>query len=164
MFSSFESLFEDYPGFESNSCFDNYLYCRADDEMHAIRLLNNPALIGWITLQKDYEGRPDLGIKLFPEFQNQGYGPEAVALFANHLHYQHGLPLIYVRIYESNAQSQRAFSKLGAVLDYIAPDPVMAELYASIHPDNPVQANAPLLRFYHLNLPLISETSSSAQA
>ena len=39
------------------------------DEIHALRLPDDDAFIGWITLQKDEEGRPDIGIHLIPEQQ-----------------------------------------------------------------------------------------------
>lgn len=54
--------------------------------------------------------------------QNQGYGPEAVMLLANHLCDSYGLKSVSVRIAEENMQSRRAFEKVGAVLDNMIPD------------------------------------------
>ena len=68
---------------------------RADDETHAVRLIGDDQFIGWITLQKDAEGRPDIGISLKPEFQNKGIGPEAVRLFINRLYAVYGIQTVY---------------------------------------------------------------------
>ena len=51
------------------------------DETHAIRLTDQEDFIGWITLQKNIDGQPDVGISLIADQQNKGYGPEAVMLF-----------------------------------------------------------------------------------
>ena len=46
------------------------------EEMYAIRI--NDAYIGWVVLQKDEQGRPDVGIKIMSTYHGRGYGPEAL--------------------------------------------------------------------------------------
>lgn len=92
------------------------------DETHAIRLIDNEDFIGWIILQKNMDGQPDVGISLIAGQQNKGYGPEAVMLFVNYLHNEYGLERIAVHISEKNLQSQTAFGKLGVELDKEVPD------------------------------------------
>lgn len=124
------------------------------DEHHALRLPDSDAFIGWITLQKDEEGKPDIGISVAPAFQNRGIGPEAVKLFANHLYETYGLERIYVRISALNQQSQRAFAKVGAVLDKTAPDSRLKAIADRLPDDDPEKANVPDMRCYHIDLPI----------
>lgn len=127
---------------------------KANDETHAIRLIGDDQFIGWITLQKDVEGRPDIGISLKSDYQNKGIGPEAVRLFVNRLYSDYGIQTVYVRISEENLQSQRGFAKLGAILDKTEPHYILASLPKDIPADNPDKRNLPNLRFYHINLPV----------
>ena len=127
---------------------------RASDETHAIRQTGDDQFIGWITLQRDNDGRPDIGISLTPEYQNKGIGPEAVCLFANRLYSEYGLQTIYVRISEENIQSQKAFAKLGAVLDKEEPNYIFTSLARELPEDHPDRQNIPNLRFYHIPLPI----------
>ena len=124
------------------------------DETHAIRMIGDDQFIGWITLQKDMDGRPDIGISLKSDFQNNGIGPEAVRLFVNRLYSDYGIQTIYVRITEKNLQSQRAFAKLGAILDKTEPIYDLTSFVKDLPADNPVKQNVPILRFYHINLPV----------
>lgn len=104
------------------------LELKSEDEIHALRLPDNDTFIGWIALQKDEEDRPDIGVHLVPERQNQGLGPEAVRLFVNHLHKTYGLEKVFLRIKETNLQSRKAAVKLGAVKYGTVPDPTIMAL------------------------------------
>ncbi len=129
------------------------------DEMHAIRLLNDERFIGWITLQKNDEDQPEVGISLIEEQQNKGYGPEAVMLFANRLHDVYGLRTIFVLILKENVQSQRAFAKVGAVFDRALPDKHFAALKKAYN-DTPGSScppegmDVPMVYHYHIPLPI----------
>ena len=122
------------------------------DEIHALRLPDNDTFIGWIALQKDEEGRPDIGVHLVPERQNQGLGPEAVRLFVNHLHETYGIEKVYLRIHESNIQSQKAMSKLGVVKDGEVPDQRIVTLIEKL-PDYDWKEPG-MIYCYHLDLPV----------
>lgn len=122
------------------------------DELHALRLPDDDSFIGWVTLQRDEEGRPDIGVHLVPEQQNKGLGPEAVRLFVNHLHRIYGLKTVYLRIHESNLQSQKAMGKLGVVKDGEAPDPVMTTLRIQLSDYDWKKPG--LVYCYHLDLPV----------
>lgn len=124
----------------------------ADDEMHAIRLIGDDRFIGWITLQKDMEGRPDIGISLQSDFRNQGIGPEAVRLFVNRLYSDYGIQTVYVRISEKKLQSQKAFAKLGAVLDQVEPHYIFVSLGKRLPDEFTQEQSVPNLLFYHIPL------------
>ncbi len=109
----------------------------AEDEMHAIRFLSDDKLIGWITLQKNCDGEPDIGISLAESARNKGYGPEAVQLLGNYLHNAYGLRQLTARISAKNLQSQNAFAKIGAVLDRETPFERFARLMAE-HPEHEI--------------------------
>ena len=124
------------------------------DEHHALRLPDNDAFIGWIGLLRDEEGRPDIEISIAPAFQNRGIGPEAVKLFANHLHEMYGLERIYAHIPVLNQQCQRAFAKVGAVLDKTVPDFLFKALADKLPAGDPEKANIPDVYCYHIDLPI----------
>ncbi len=124
------------------------------DETHALRLVGDDALIGWITLQKDMEGRPDIGISLVKEHQNHGIGPEAVTLFANRLHSVYGLDRVHVRISALNPQCQKAFLKIGAVLDKAEPDYRLKKILDAFPEDARPNDPPPDMLFFHINLPI----------
>ena len=92
----------------------------ADHETHAIRPMDSDAFWGWIVLQHDGE-KPDIGIHLIPEKQGEGYGPEAVRLFASHLAAAYGLSRLFMRTTQGNTHSQRMMEKLRGVCDGIGP-------------------------------------------
>lgn len=50
---------------------------------HVIFLQDGNRFCGRVNMQKTDEKIPELGIDLLGEYQNQGYGPEAIAAFAN---------------------------------------------------------------------------------
>ncbi len=133
---------------------DETLEHNAADEMHAIRPVDDDRFIGRIVLQKDHYGRPDIDISLIPGYQNQGICPEAVALFVNRLHAEYGMQTIGVRITEDDLQSQKAFAKVGAVLDQIEPHYVFVEMSRWRPDDDPEKHNIPNLCLYHIPLPV----------
>ncbi len=122
------------------------------DETHAIRLIDQEDFIGWITLQKNIDGQPDIGISLIADQQNKGYGPEAVMLFVNYLHNEYGLERIAVHISEKDLQSQYAFGKLGVEFDKEVPD----ERF--IFSDQPLSEqemdSLPKVLYFHIPLPV----------
>lgn len=131
----------------------------SSDEMHAIRPLDDEQFFGWITLQKNEEGLPDIGISLIEEQRNKGFGPEAVMLFANRLHDVYGLKEVSVRLSDKNLQSQRAFAKVGAVFDKSLPDERFAALIKVYEDTNgsfhlPDGTDMPMLYHYHIPLPI----------
>lgn len=114
--------YKELTGEEPDSGFDDILAHRGE-EFHALRLNDDGRFIGWIVLQKDVKGRPDIGIKLHEDYQKKGYGPEAIQLYCNWLYEKYQLEKIHVRIFRSNTPSQRAFAKVGAVKEETkAPD------------------------------------------
>lgn len=125
-----------------------------DAETHALRLLDDDAFIGWIVLQKDPEGRPDIGISLVEEYRNKGLGPEAVALFANRLYSEYGIDRIFMRISGNNLQSQKAFFRMGAVLDKREPDYRMTGILDAFPEGMKPETVVSELLFVHLDLPV----------
>ena len=125
----------------------------AKEEIHAIRPLTGEAFIGWIALQRNEEGLPDIGISLVPEEQNRGFGPEAVQLYGNYLFREYGLQRLSVRISAGNKQSQNAFGKVGAVFEKEIIDPRYASLHAE-GPELPDYGDMMKLRYYHIPLPI----------
>ena len=124
----------------------------ASDETHAIRPLDSDRFIGWITLQSDEEDRPDIGISLVAQYRNKGYGPEAIKLYANYLHQTYGLDTVYLRVHETNHQSQRAMVKLGAILDKTIPDPKEVAILEKLK--DKLSYPPMNVHYYHLDLPL----------
>ena len=134
--------------------FKSILDHTSNDETHAIRLLPDKNLIGWITLQKNKEGDPDIGISIEKKQQNKGYGPEAIQLFCNYLNETYGLQQVKVHISAKNIQSQNAFAKVGAVLDQEIPDERYTRLLAE-HPDHKMADGFMMkVRCYHIPLPI----------
>lgn len=125
----------------------------SEDEAHAIRPTDNDDFIGWITLQPDEKGRPDIGIHLHPNYQNQGIGHEAIALLSNRLHEVYGLKQVFIRTTEGNLQAQRAFEKMGAILDGTKPDYRLQRIVEKLPPSERTQAHDIL--YYHFDLPFI---------
>lgn len=100
---------------ETEMLFKSILNYTEKNETHAIRLKDGPEMIGWINLQRGTEEEPGVGIKLFREYRNHGYGSEAVKLLLNEVHRKYRITRARVCINRSNHQSQRCFAKLGAV-------------------------------------------------
>ena len=109
----------------------------------------------------DMEGIPDIGISLVKEYQNQGIGPEAVTLFANRLNSVYGLDRVYVRISALNPQCQKAFLKIGAVLDKSEPDYRLKKILDAFPEDARPDDPPPDMLFYHVDLPISSTPFTS---
>lgn len=153
MFGVMYDRFTEVLGHVPDSGIDKVLSHESDEETHALRLPDSDdSFIGWIALQRDEEGRPDIGIHIVPEQQNKGLGPEAIRLFANHLHDEYGLERVYARVHESNLQSQRAMEKAGAVLEKEAPNPIIVAMQSKLPEEE--RSDPGRLRYYHLDLPV----------
>ena len=140
-------------GFKPKTGIHKTLMHTADDEEHAIRLPLDDRFIGWITLQRSPDGQPDIGISLVPECRNQGYGPEAVKLFGNHLFYTYGLTQVSIRIAKSNHQSQRAFAKVGAIFDHESIDERYSDMKDELKSSKGLPTE-PRILHYRLPLPI----------
>ena len=151
--SKYDSFFEVFKN-TSFTGIDDILNHKSSEETHALRPLNNEKFIGWIALQKDNEGRMDIGISIADECQNQGIGPEAVMLFCNRLYEVYNVQRVYVHISEDNIQSQRAFAKVGAVFDQSLPNYYFVRLAESFPEGSPERLNIPNLFYYHIDLPI----------
>ena len=71
--------------------------------------------VGRICMQHMSEPVPELGIELFKEYRNQGYGPEAIIAFVPWFKREYNIQRIKVHIDPENAHSLHVFKKLGAV-------------------------------------------------
>lgn len=164
----FGSIYDEYQKYSCRSMssgFVDILEHTAKDETHAIRFLTGDKVIGWIALQHNDEGQPDIGISLTSEEQNKGYGPEAVMLFANNLYHKYALKQISVRIEGNNKQSQNAFAKVGAILDKEKIDRRYSLLSNKHESTNNITEPQYMIRYYHIPLPIkcISENRLIAQ-
>ena len=77
-------------------------------------------VIGRVCMQHLSETIPELGIDLFRDFQDQGYGTEALSAFIAWYRREHSVEAIRIRIDEDNSRSIHVFEKLGAV--YVSTD------------------------------------------
>ena len=153
MFGDMYERYEQICGEIPPSGIKKILSHEAEDETHALRLLSDERFIGWITLQKDHEGRPDIGISIIPECQNRGLGPEAIVLFANHLYDDWGIEKVYAHISEYNQQSQKAFIKVGAVFDKAEPNYQMKEIAERLPDGELKKVSVSNILYYHIDLP-----------
>ena len=135
----------------------------AEDEIHAIRPLLSNQFIGWITLQKNPEGQPDIGVSLIPDYQNKGYGPEAIQLFGNYLYETYRLRKISGRISSKNYQSQNAVAKLGAVFVREVTDHRYESLLESSPHFTPTNVEGMKVRCYDIPLPISKILSHSGE-
>ena len=69
---------------------------------------------GRVNMQKIDDAVPELGIDLLKEYQNQDYGPEAIAAFTNWYGESRHISEIKVLITAVNTRSTHVFQKLGA--------------------------------------------------
>ena len=93
-----------------------------EDEYHAIRLKTGKEMIGWIALQREKRGEPEIGIYLLEPYRNRGYGTEAIRLLVNRVYREYGVDCVYAYVMRKNLQSRRVFEKLGAVCFENDPD------------------------------------------
>lgn len=71
--------------------------------------------VGRICMQHMSEPAPELGIELFEEYRNKGYGPEAITALVPWFKREYGIQRIKIRIDPENAHSLHMFRKLGVV-------------------------------------------------
>lgn len=90
---------------------------------------------GRVNMQKIDEEIPELGIDLLGKYQNQGYGPEAIAAFANWYGKSCHISEIKVRITAANVRSTHVFQKMGA--EYIQDDPSFLKAAENLAKDLP---------------------------
>ena len=154
MFGSFFDQENSFLGRLAASDFVKILSHQSEDEMHAIRPVDSDKFIGWIILQND-DNLPDIGISLIDEYQNKGYGPEAIKLYSNWLHEEYGLSEVYARISEDNLQSQRAFSKIGAVKYRSGKNQIAEKLDALLPGTRSGDTKRSDTGFYKIHLPIV---------
>lgn len=80
-----------------------------------IFLRNGGQFCGRVNIQKTDQEVPEVGIDIVKDLQNQGYGPEAVAGFANWYGESRRVSKIKALIAAGNAHSTHVFEKMGAV-------------------------------------------------
>lgn len=118
---------------------------------------------GRVNMQKTDENVPELGIDLLAAYQNQGYGPEAIAAFANWYGESRHISEIKVCISAANAHSAHVFQKLGA--EYIQENPSFLTAAKSLAEALPEKREAIMrnlsVREYLLELPItgVSDTA-----
>ncbi len=134
-----------------------------DAETHAIRTADNDSFIGWICLQKDGEGRPDIGISLIEDYRNQGIGPEAISLYSYYLYSVYKIDRVYARISELNTQSIRAFTKLGAILDKKETDYRMKKIVDELPEEMRDNKYIHDILYFHIDLPIRKTTIDESQ-
>lgn len=75
-------------------------------------------IYGKIVLQGYKNELPELGVDIFPEYQNRGIAPEAIKLFLPYCASHYNIQKVKVRIRKSNEHSNHVFQKLGAKFQY----------------------------------------------
>lgn len=153
MFGKYYGAFNAYIDPATVSGLKSILDHSSKEEVHAIRPLESDTFIGWITLQHDGE-KPDIGISLIQEAQNKGLEPEAIRLLANWIYNAYGLKQIYIRTHDANIQAQKAFRKLGVVLDKTDDDPDLSRMMKEIVAHGGKERDIPSVLHYHLDLPI----------
>lgn len=86
-----------------------------------IFLRDSGQFCGRVNMQEVDREVPEIGIDILEAYQNQGYGPEAAAAFANWYGEDRQITEIKVCIAAANVRSAHVFQKLGAA--YIGEDP-----------------------------------------
>lgn len=131
---------------------------------HVIFLRNGGQFCGRVNMQKTDEEIPELGIDLLEEYQNQGYGPEAIAAFANWYGKSRHISEIRVLITAVNTRSAHVFQKLGA--KYIQENPSFLTAAKSLAEALPEKQEVIMrnlsVREYLLKLPItgVSDTAT----
>lgn len=130
---------------------------------YLIFLRDDDRFCGRVNMQKTDEKIPELGIDLLGEYQNRGYGPEAIAAFANWYGKSRHISEIKVLITAANARSAYVFQKLGA--EYIQENPFFLSATKSLAEALPEKREAIMrnlrVREYLLKLPItgVSDTA-----
>lgn len=79
-----------------------------------IFLRDGERFCGRVNMQKIDKEVPEVGIDILEDYQNRGYGPEAIAGFANWYGESRHISKIKVLIAAGNTHSTHVFEKLGA--------------------------------------------------
>lgn len=112
---------------------------------------------GRVNMQKIDRDVPEVGIDILGAYQNQGYGPEAIAAFANWYGENHCISEIKVRIFAKNNHSTHVFEKLGAV--YVQDDLSYLKKAMSVAESLPEKRESIMrdlkVREYSLKLPIL---------
>lgn len=130
---------------------------------YMIFLRDGDRFCGRVNMQKTDEKIPELGIDLLGEYQNRGYGPEAITAFANWYGKSRHISEIKVRITAANARSAHVFQKLGA--EYIQENPSFLSATKNLAEALPEKREAIMrnlnVREYLLKLPItgVSDTA-----
>lgn len=123
---------------------------------YMIFLRDDNRFCGRVNMQKTDEEIPELGIDLLGEYQNQGYGPEAIAAFANWYGESRHISKIKVLITAVNTHSAHVFQKLGA--EYIQENPSFLTVVKNLAEALPEKQEAIMrnlsVREYLLKLPI----------
>lgn len=111
---------------------------------------------GRVNMQKIDEEIPELGIDILREYQNQGYGPEAIAAFVSWYGENNHISEVKVRITAANARSTHVFQRLGA--QYMREDPSFFASAKKLAEELPEKREAIMrdlsVREYILKLPI----------
>lgn len=128
-----------------------------------IFLRDSDQFCGRVNMQKTDEAVPELGIDLLGEYQNQGYGPEAITAFANWYGESHHVSEIKVRIMAVNTRSAHVFQKLGA--EYLQEDSSFSATIKSLAETLPERRETIMrdlsVREYILKLPITSVSDTA---
>lgn len=112
---------------------------------------------GRVNMQKIDQDIPEIGIDILKAYQNQGYGPEAIAAFVNWYGENHCISEIKVHIFAENNHSTHVFEKLGAV--YVQDDPSFLKTAMSLAESLPEKRESIMrdlkVREYSLQLPIL---------
>lgn len=121
-----------------------------------IFLRDGDVFCGHVNMQHTDKKIPEVGIDLLRDYQNQGYGPEAIAAFANWYGANYHTPEIKVRISVLNTRSTHVFGKLGA--KFICEMSMFSDVIQSMKenlPENRANAIEDIkVREYSLKLPI----------
>ena len=123
---------------------------------YMIFLRDGDRFCGRVNMQKIDEEIPELGIDLLGKYQNQGYGPEAIAAFVNWYGENNHISEVKVRITAANARSTHVFQRLGA--QYMREDPSFFASAKKLAEELPEKREAIMrdlsVREYILKLPI----------
>ena len=121
-----------------------------------IFLRNGDIFCGRVNMQNTDQKVPEVGIDLLRDYQNQGYGPEAIAGFVNWYGANHHISEIKVRISALNTRSAHMFTKLGAKL--VCETSMFSDLIQNIKENLPENKSSAIedikVREYILELPV----------
>lgn len=111
---------------------------------------------GRVNMQNIDTEKPELGVDILRDYQNHGYGPEAITGFVNWYNSSRCISQIRVCISSANAHSIHVFEKLGA--EFILEKPMFPEKIQSIKeklPEHEARTVGDIkAREYILNLPI----------